>query len=388
MLVNHREQPEKEEELHKGGSSASLFFLLRPFSVVKKIFAMKMLPIILMLAVISSITSNAQETTAENLTSKVYTTRPGSLGIIGDTADVTTSTQPGSVLMGGGKDVETAFQWMIDRSGGGNVVIIRASGTNAYNPFVYRLGKVSSVETLKIDTKELAENPDVVRIIRNAEMLFIAGGDQSVYMNQWKGTKTAEAMHYLINIKKVPFGGTSAGCAILGAIYYSGEGGSAVSEKLLANPYDTLVRLYKNDFLQIPYLQNVITDQHFITRNRQGRLVVFISRIIKDWKIFPKAIAADERTAVCINGNGIAKVFGSGKAYFVVSRRGRSPEICETGKPLKWKRKQQALTVYELQGTTWGNGSFNVKNFKSPAASGGNWQYWWVDGGVLKTAAR
>src|ERR1700712_3789411 len=108
------------------------------------------------------------------------------MGIIGDTADVKTPTRGGSVLMGGGKDVDAAFKWMINRSGGGDVVIIRASGTAAYNPYIFGLGKVNSVETLKIDSRELANNDTVVRIIRNAEMLFIAGGDQSNYMKYWK----------------------------------------------------------------------------------------------------------------------------------------------------------------------------------------------------------
>ncbi|MDB5063455.1 MAG: hypothetical protein JWP67_3298, partial [Mucilaginibacter sp.] len=185
--------------------------------------------------------------------------RPASLGIIGDTADVKTSTQGGVVMMGGGKDVDAAFKWMISRSGGGDVVIIRASGTSAYNPYINGLEKVNSVETLKIDSRELANNDTVAHIIRNAEMLFIAGGDQSNYMKYWKGTKTMDAINYLLNTKHAPVGGTSAGCAILGGIYYSAEGGSLTADSALANPYSKLVTLYNNDFLHAPFLQNVVT---------------------------------------------------------------------------------------------------------------------------------
>lgn len=312
--------------------------------------------------------------------------RPSSLGIVGDTTDVNTSAKAGTVLMGGGKDVDAAFKWMIDKSGGGNVVIIRASGTDAYNKYVFSLGKVSSVETLKIDSRELANNDTAIRIIRNAEMLFIAGGDQSVYMKTWKGTKTADAINYLISKKKVPVGGTSAGCAILGQIYYSGEAGSAVSKEVLADPYHKNVTLYKNDFLQVSYLNNVITDQHYVTRSRQGRLVVFLSRIITDWNIFAKGIAADERTAVCIDGKGKAQVLGTGKAYFINSSKGKKPEVCEPGKPLHWIAGSKALKVYEIEGATGGNASFNVSNFKTRKASGGKWFWWWVANGELKQA--
>ena len=36
---------------------------------------------------------------------------------VGNPNDITTSTTPGTVLMGGGTDVDAAFQWMCQRSG-------------------------------------------------------------------------------------------------------------------------------------------------------------------------------------------------------------------------------------------------------------------------------
>ncbi|TDH27241.1 cyanophycinase [Segetibacter sp. 3557_3] len=330
----------------------------------------------------SAINSFGQgDTTRQN---QIIKGRPGSLGIIGDTADVKTKTNYGLVLMGGGKDVDEAFKWMIHKSGGGNVVIIRASGTNAYNRYVYRLGNVASVETLKIDTRELANNDTVINIIRNAEMLFIAGGDQSVYMKQWKGTKTADAINYLLGVKDVPVGGTSAGCAILSGVYYSGESRSAVSKEVLSDPYSNQVTLYNNDFLFPPYLADIVTDQHYVARNREGRHVVFMSRMLTDWKILPKGIAADEKTAVCINKKGIATVFGSSKAYFIQTSSAQAPETCLPEQPLTWSHNQKALRVYELAGSSAGNGKFSVKTFKTKKAKGGNWQWWWVKAGELR----
>ncbi len=58
--------------------------------------------------------------------------RPGSIGIIGDTADVTTPVKGGVALIGGGGNVDGAFQWMMDRSGGGDVVVLTASGNGSY----------------------------------------------------------------------------------------------------------------------------------------------------------------------------------------------------------------------------------------------------------------
>ncbi|WP_184541635.1 cyanophycinase [Mucilaginibacter sp. FT3.2] len=310
--------------------------------------------------------------------------RPASIGIIGDTANVTTPVEGGIAMIGGGKDVDAAFKWMINRSGGGDVVVIRASGTDAYDPYIYGLGKVNSVETLLINSRELANNDTVAYIIRNAEMLFIAGGDQSNYIKFWKDTKTLDAINYLLNIKHAPVGGTSAGCAILSGFYYSGEDGSITADEALADPYNNLVKVYNNDFLHAPYLQSVITDQHYLTRKRQGRHVAFLSRIINSWNIFAKGIAADERTAVCMDQHGQATVIGTSKAYFLITNRSKAPEVCQPGKPLNWNRQHQAIKVYEIQGTPQGNGSFDIAGFDLKKATGGKWLWWWVEDGVLK----
>jgi cyanophycinase len=316
--------------------------------------------------------------------------RPASIGIVGDVTDVSTPVNGGLVLMGGGKDVDAAFQWMIDRSGGGDVVIIRASGTNAYNPFISNLGKVNSVETLKIDTRELAENDSVAAIIRNAEMLFIAGGDQSNYMRYWRNTKTEDAINYLLKEKKAPVGGTSAGCAIMGGFYYSGENGSVVSTEAIRNPYHKNINIYNNDFLNAPFLQSVITDQHYLARNREGRSLVFLARIFKDWKIPAKAIAVDERTAVCIDKDGKANVFGLASperpysyAYFLSTDRGKQPEQVQAGQPLIWHNNEQALSVYEIQASETGNGQFSVTTFSMGEAVGGKSYWWWIHNGTL-----
>jgi len=100
--------------------------------------------------------------------------RPASIGIIGDTANVNTPVKAGLVMIGGGRDVDEAFKWMIDRSGGGDVVIIRASGKDGYNPYINGLSKVNSVETLKIDSKALANNDTVAYIIRRTQQPQVA----------------------------------------------------------------------------------------------------------------------------------------------------------------------------------------------------------------------
>lgn len=49
---------------------------------------------------------------------------------VGNANDIMTTTTPGTVLMGGGTDADAAFQWMCQRSGGGDFLVIRATGTD------------------------------------------------------------------------------------------------------------------------------------------------------------------------------------------------------------------------------------------------------------------
>ena len=144
-----------------------------------------------------------------------------SLGLVGDAADVTRTTAGGTVLMGGDPDVDAAMGWMIGKAGGGDFVVPRATGTAAYNAYVYGLGGINSCETLLINSRTLANDPQVEAKIRGAEAVFIAGGNQANYVNFWKDTKVEDALKYVCNVKQCPIGGTSAGNAIEGRCYFS-----------------------------------------------------------------------------------------------------------------------------------------------------------------------
>ena len=130
---------------------------------------------------------------------------------VGNANDVTTATTPGTVLMGGGTDVDAAFVWMCGRSGNGDFLVIRATGTDAYNPYIQQLcPNENSVATLIIPNLAAANDPAVASIIQRAEAVFIAGGDQSDYINFWQGTPVESTLNTLI-AQGVPVGGTSAG---------------------------------------------------------------------------------------------------------------------------------------------------------------------------------
>ncbi|QMW03453.1 cyanophycinase [Spirosoma foliorum] len=304
--------------------------------------------------------------------------------IVGDTSDVKSQPLGGVLLAGGSTDVDAAMRWFLRRSGGGDVLILRASGKDGYNEYLYKtLGEsVNSVETILLDKRELASNPAIIRKIRQAEAIFFAGGDQENYVNFWQGTPVADALNERIRAGAV-MGGTSAGCGILGQTYFSALEGSVTSEEALADPYDKRVAMRRNDFLTHPLLANIITDMHYSARNRQGRHVVFMARAATDWKIQPRGIGMNEKTAVCATPDGNVTIFGQGNAYFLQATR-KKPERCQKGQPLTWNRSGKAVQATILTGSLEGNTGFNLRSFRPIMKAQA--EYWSVNSGVLARA--
>lgn len=256
---------------------------------------------------------------------------------LGNKEDRQTPTTFGAALMGGGDDLDEGFRWLCEKGGGGDFLILRARGDDEYNPYVNGLCKTNSVSTLIIPDREAAEDPAVADIIRHAEVLFIAGGDQSRYVYFWRGTPVNTAINDDLAAHK-PIGGTSAGLAILTQFGYSAIGdkpddNDLSSPQVLQNPFFDRVTLVR-EFLAVPHLENTISDTHFAKRDRMGRTLGFLARLMQDgWTESPREIAVDEKSAVLMEADGKTRVIGPGRgAYFL--RPKKSPEVCKANAPL------------------------------------------------------
>ena len=268
--------------------------------------------------------------------------------LIGNAADVVRPTTGLLVLQGGGDDVDENYVRMGDRGGGGDFVVLRASGEDDYNDYIYALCHCDSVETIVFYERGAASDPYVIRTIRNAEALFIAGGDQSRYVRFWQGTPVEDAINF-VAAKPAPIGGTSAGMAILGEFSYSAMGEDSLTSKAaLADPFAPDLTLAR-DFLEMPGLHGVLTDQHLWERDRIGRTVTLLARLLHDgWTTDARAIAADRETALHIDPrDGSAEVLATADhptPYVYFLRAARPPERCEPGQPLTIRD----IAVYRL----------------------------------------
>jgi cyanophycinase len=260
---------------------------------------------------------------------------------IGNKNDIQTRPVAGTAMLGGGSDLDEAFRWLCQKGNGGDFLILRATGDDDYNSYVNGLCKLNSVATLIISDRQGAQDPAVAETIRQAEVVFIAGGDQANYIRGWKGTPVQEAINANIAAGK-PIGGTSAGLAVLGEFVYGALGDKPddsplASTDVLTNPYFERVTLIRG-FLKIPHLENLLTDSHFAKRDRMGRTLGFLARIMQDgWSKSPREVAIDEKSAVLVESDGKATVVGNGNgAYFL--RPTRRPDVCKDGQPLTFRK--------------------------------------------------
>ncbi len=177
---------------------------------------------------------------------------------------------------------------MIDRSGGGDFLVIRTSGTDAYNQDIFNITtphgvQANSVATLIVTTREGSLfDPFVARTIRAAEALWIAGGNQANHYTRWQRSPVSDAIHDLI-ARGVPVGGTSSALAVMGEYVHASEGDAAkephlTSTQALRDPYHPRV-LIRDDFLHPPFLDSTLLEPHFVQESRHGRLAVFLHQI-------------------------------------------------------------------------------------------------------------
>ena len=276
--------------------------------------------------------------------------------------------------MGGGEQ-DPALKNLCERANGGDFLILRANTEDDYaqkvNEEIRALCPLNSAATIVFSEREDSDDPKLIERISHAEAIFIAGGDQSNYVRFWQDTPVEDALNRHIAAGK-PIGGSSAGLAVLGEFSFSSMIDTIHSPAALADPYGNKVTLSR-DFLRIPLLSGIITDTHFVKRDRMGRLLVFLARILQDgWAAQVRAIAVEQDAAVLLEPDGQAKVIGSGSAYFLEAKN--SPAVCKRQTPLSFS----GITVHRASS----GASFDVKDWKG---SGGDDYRLAVANGEIKT---
>ena len=141
--------------------------------------------------------------------------------------------------------------------------------------------------------------------LKDATAVFFSGGDQNRIMDVLKDDELLK----LIRAKYAagaPFGGTSAGAAVMSDPMMTGEADLKILDgaKVGVRP-------------GLGLIPGVMFDQHFLVRQRHNRLFGFV---IQNPRML--GIGIDEDTAVMIEDNRRLKVVGATQVMFVHSSKG------------------------------------------------------------------
>ena len=266
----------------------------------------------------------------------------------------------GSALMGGhmypGVTIASdlvPYRWFLERASGGDVLVLTADEApcDIYNTFLLNMSglpssaRPNSVSTACFTDRSGAMDAHLAKLLDGAAGIFLTGGDQAKYLDFWRSTPVAAALSAGAAAGPV-VGGSSAGLAVQGQFVFDAEQGSVSSDEALSDPLGPAVSLTR-DFLGVndPWLRGVVTDTHFLQRDRMGRLVAFMAAAAAQrWDVGDGqhdnqpgvlGVGVSEKTAVLVGADGVATLAGVGPAYFLMSR-GRLPSECLAGKPLSW----------------------------------------------------
>lgn len=226
------------------------------------------------------------------------------------------------VIIGGGEDRKHDMQILtrfVELSGGpdARIVVITAASQIAdemwhiYDDAFGNLG-VKQRQHLELHSRQDANNEQYVRMVADADGIFMTGGDQKRLLALIGGTALDAEMHAALKLRGATIGGTSAGA-------------SAMSGHMLAQGRTDLLPEKGSVSLGagLGFLHRVIVDQHFSERQRLSRLLSIVAA-----NPYLQGIGIDEDTALVIERGVGIEVVGEG-AVTVVDGRSMITNLAE-----------------------------------------------------------
>jgi cyanophycinase-like exopeptidase len=258
---------------------------------------------------------------------------------------------PGLLLdgAGAGGSPPSSLAWLHrrlvgnDAQRGGNVVVLRASYSDVYDRPFWQDGRFASVQTVLIPPcAPRAQVDRAASIVDRADAVYFAGGDQAHYV-AWKGSALIAAVKRVYARGGV-VGGGSAGLAIQGAIVYDSVAGDRLNQETttadaVRDPLEARIS-FTTGLFAWPPLADTITDTHFVTRDRFGRSVVFLARILSEHLLAGThtvyALGVDAGSAVVVGPAGAATLLnGSNARGAYLIRADTMPQLVR-GRPLRY----------------------------------------------------
>ncbi len=214
--------------------------------------------------------------------------------------------------LGGGSVPDHVYEWMVEKSDNGKIVVLSYSDASNSLPEFFKSLGASDSYNITIDSRDKADQQSIYDEIVSANAVYLRGGNQWIYVRDWKSTRTEEAIREVFNSGGV-VGGTSAGAMVLSEYVFTARYGTVYPPDALQNP--TAVQLdLESDFINV--VSGALIDTHFIERGRFGRLIPFLFKLYVQRGANVLGIGIDDQTALCIDSDGIGTVKGTGAVAF------------------------------------------------------------------------
>lgn len=225
----------------------------------------------------------------------------------------------GTLIISGGGGVPDAVRARFYELAGGTqarIVLIPTASIYADEPRIqasldpWKKFNMTSLRMLHTRNREEADNPDFIKPLLEATGVWIGGGRQKLLSEAYVGTEVERQLMALLDRGGV-IGGTSAGAAIMTRVMITDGRGKAI----MGTGFD--------------FLQGAVVDQHFMKRNRVGRLLGVLEQ-------HPDLIGfgIDERTALVVNvRDSRLRVIGDSYVFACVPDQTGHPARLEILKP-------------------------------------------------------
>ncbi len=210
---------------------------------------------------------------------------------------------------------DAPYRWVVENAPNGRIGIISYSSDQTdWIPNYFKSLGAAEARYFIIPDRITADRQELYESLITCDGIFIKGGDQSIYYERYRGTRTEEALQHIYDRGGV-LSGTSAGTVILSPVIYTAQVASVDPGQALLHAYSSQITL-AGDFLEtfsVPY----IYDTHFVERGRFGRLPSFMATWFRETGQLATGIGIDDHTAICIDTSGMATIYGTGAVSFL-----------------------------------------------------------------------
>jgi cyanophycinase len=236
-----------------------------------------------------------------------------------------TSSKGTLFIIGGGSRDSALMQELIKVSGWkrGDWISIAPMSSRWDSAYIsmnneFRFYTKSDIKCIRVDSVTV-KNPATLDSMRKSKIIYLNGGDQSIFMMHIRGTDFKKVINEAYE-NGATIAGTSAGAALMSENMLTGN-------QLKQTEYNSAIPVIWQNNVEIVeglgFLDSVIVDQHFIVRSRHNRS---ISALLDNPKMM--VVGIDESTALIVQGDSASVVGESAVVVYNnpkgITRRGEN----------------------------------------------------------------